>query len=227
MHWRLNPFDPHPPTLNLPIIQEDQTHALHLAGGLEAILRQWTKGHASAARKASREGVTIHLAENDGDWRDYYHIYQDCLRRWNNQVNSSYNWQLFEEMFRRNSPNIKLWLAKHDQAAIAGAICLYAKNHVAYWHGAALETHFSLRPVHLLMREIIHAACQSGFTWFDFNPSGGLAGVAAFKKSFGASVLSCPVIATKSPAARLLHQFSNVRKYITTLRSGRTRKTAA
>ena len=33
-------------------------------------------------------------------------------------------------------------------------------------------------PLTLLMAEIIRDACSSGHRWFDFNPSGGLEGVA-------------------------------------------------
>jgi lipid II:glycine glycyltransferase (peptidoglycan interpeptide bridge formation enzyme) len=42
--------------------------------------------------------------------------------------------------------------------------------------------------------EVIKNACEKGYTWFDFNPSGGLEGVKAFKERFGAQALKCPIV---------------------------------
>ena len=109
---------------------------------------------------------------------------------------SRYEWKLFEIIYNLNSSNIELWLAKYEEKIIAGALCLYSKNHAVYWHGAALSAYFPLRPVNLLMYEIIKNACDKGYTWFDFNPSGGHEGVKAFKKSFGASALPCHIVVT-------------------------------
>ena len=57
-----------------------------------------------------------------------------------------------------------------------------------------MSDYFHLRPVNLLMCEIIKHSCDRGYSWFDFNPSGGHEGVTAFKKSFGAEALPCPVV---------------------------------
>ena len=40
---------------------------------------------------------------------------------------------------------VRLWLAELDGQIIAGALCFYAKQHVVYWHGAALTEHFRVR----------------------------------------------------------------------------------
>lgn len=57
-----------------------------------------------------------------------------------------------------------------------------------------MEGYFQLRPVNLLMYEIIKNCCEAGYSWFDFNPSDRLEGVIAFKESFGAKALPSPVI---------------------------------
>jgi lipid II:glycine glycyltransferase (peptidoglycan interpeptide bridge formation enzyme) len=119
------------------------------------------------------------------DWKKYYEVYEDSLLRWGDKASSRYELRLFEEMQRRNSPNIKLWLAAYQEKIIAGALCFYAKKHVVWWHGASLEKHFRLRPNTLIIYEAIKDACERGFSWFDFNPSGGHEGVTSFKKRFG------------------------------------------
>ena len=119
-------------------------------------------------------------ANSRDDWRAYFSVFEDSVRRWGERAFAAYDWRLFEELFRRHSPDVKLWLATVNREVVAGALCLYARRHVVYWHGAALEEHFPKRPVHLLLSDVIEDACERGYRWFDFNPSGPLEGVRAF-----------------------------------------------
>jgi hypothetical protein len=199
--WRFNPYEQIFYTGKTDCITQDETLTLDLSGGFEQIYHEWTKGHASAARKARkacRAGVEIRIAETPSDWENYFTIYADSLNRWGENSTMAYPWHLFETIMRRESPNIRLWLASYQGTLVAGALCFYSPTHVVYWHGAALSSYFNLRPVNLLMYEAIHDATERGLKWFDFNPSGGLDGVRAFKRSFGAIPLSCNVVVTTS-----------------------------
>jgi hypothetical protein len=212
--WRLNPYDELAFRAGVRISKDDETHTLNLSDGFDAIYNCWTKGHVSAARKARKEGVSIRLASSCDDWDLYYQVYEDSIRRWGNKVSSRYSWELFQEMFRRNSPSIRLWLAEYQNTVVAGALCFYSKKHVVYWHGAALEKYFNLRPVNLLMYETIKDACECGYRWFDFNPSGGHEGVKSFKTSFGAVSMSSPVIHRTSKVMPLIKTVSKIAKKI-------------
>ena len=192
--WRLNPYNSLETKLNIKDLRKDETHVLELEPGFETIHKSWTKGHTSAARKARQSGVEVREAKSLEDWVAYYEIYQDSLKRWGEAASSCYEWQLFQNMCELSSTNIKLWIASFEGKMIAGALCFYAKKHVVYWHGSALSEYFNLRPVNLLMYEIIRESCENGYQWFDFNPSGGNEGVIAFKKSFGAKALNSPVV---------------------------------
>jgi CelD/BcsL family acetyltransferase involved in cellulose biosynthesis len=194
LDWRLNPYDPLLRDITVPGAQDDETHALDLSPGFDRLFRGWTKGHSSAAKKAQREGVSIVEATHDGDWRAYFRVYEDSIRRWAERDGARYRWELFHELSRLPSPGVRLWLARKEGQTIAGALCFYSRIHCAYWHGAVLEECFLLRPVHLLMHDVIRDACQRGLAWFDFNPSGDHEGVKAFKKSFGAQALPSPVV---------------------------------
>jgi lipid II:glycine glycyltransferase (peptidoglycan interpeptide bridge formation enzyme) len=101
-------------------------------------------------------------------------------------------------------------LAKYEDRSIAGALCFYTKNHVVYWHGAAYSDYFELRPVNLLMYEAIKDACENGYSWFDFNPSGGHEGVKAFKKSFGPTALRSDVVNIYSMPYRLAMKVESI-----------------
>lgn len=204
--WRLNPYNSLETSLNIKDIKKDETQTLNLECDFETIYKGWTKGHASAARKASKAGVEIREATTFQDWEDYYEIYEDSLKRWGDSTSSRYDWKLFQIMYDLSSLNIKLWLAIADDQAIAGALCFYAKKHVVYWHGSALSKYFNLRSVNLLMYEVIKQSCEHGYQWFDFNPSGEHEGVKAFKKSFGTQELACPVFNRNYKITRLVHR---------------------
>jgi len=203
--WRFNPYEKvlHPGGLGC--MTEGETHALELSIGFEEIYRGWTKGHASAARKARKAGVEISIAETSDDWKSYFGVYEDSLIRWGENTTSTYSWHLFDTILQRASPNVRLWLARHDGLVIAGALCFYSPTHVVYWHGAALSSHFELRPVNLLIYEAIRDAAERGFRWFDFNPSGALEGVKAFKRSFGAAPLASNVLVLTSVGQKIIH----------------------
>jgi len=208
--WRLNPYDALSKTIVLSgfrVSYDDETQMLHLTNGFEAISGQWAKGRGSIerkARKARKEGVEIRLASSHADWEAYYGVYEDSLRRWAEAASQRYGPGLFQAISHSASGFVKLWLAIYNDTVIAGALCFYSKRHAVYWHGAALEEFFPLRATNLLMHEIIRNACEQGYHWFDFNPSGGLEGVKAFKKSFGAVELGCPVVVRESVMSRLL-----------------------
>ena len=57
----------------------------------------------------------------------------------------------------------------------------YHNRHAVYWHGAFVERYFEQRPSNLVHAEAIRDACERGFDWYDFNPSGPAPGVVRFK----------------------------------------------
>ena len=87
--WRMNPYNSAESSLNIRDVINDDTHVLSLESGFEAIYKDWTKGHASAARKARKSGVVIREAITAQDWKDYYDVYEDSLKRWGGTTTSS------------------------------------------------------------------------------------------------------------------------------------------
>lgn len=201
--WRANPIDPVSGQLDLEWHLDETTHLLDLEVGSERLLRRLNKGHRSSINKAAREGVAIDLAETIDDWREYYEVYVDSLRRWGSRATSIYQWNMFESLARRSGPSIRLWVARVQGRIVAGAACFSAKHHVVYWHGAALDSFFHLRPVNLLLFEVIRHSESEGKRWFDFNPSGRHEGVARFKRGFGAVEKPSPVHLRNNTMTRL------------------------
>ncbi len=205
LNWRLNPYDPNLEHIDLAGSRPDETHVIALPADFAENFRSWSKGARAAVKQSAREGVTVRLADGEADWRAYYEVYLDSVRRWGERAGARYDWSLFGALAGRRSEAVRLWLAEHEGNVIGGALCLYARRHVVYWHGAALEANFKLRPVNSLMHACIQDACAREFRWFDFNPSGGHAGVAAFKRGFGTEARPAPVISSRSRWGRVVH----------------------
>jgi CelD/BcsL family acetyltransferase involved in cellulose biosynthesis len=213
--WRLNPYDDLAVKAGIETDREDETHAIRLVDDIDSMVRRWTKGHRSAARQAQRKGVTVGVASTRSEWDEYYRAYIESRRRWGDQESAAaYEEGFFQMLFDRSSPHMRLWTARHDGRVIAGALCFYAKRHAAYWHGAAFEQFFPLRPVHLIMFEAIRDAHDRGCDWFDLNPSGGHEGVRRFKKGFGAVPLPCPVVHRQTAVARISQALSRRRRQL-------------
>jgi len=53
---------------------------------------------------------------------------------------------LFEEVFCRESPSIRLWLVVYRDIVVAGALCLHARKHVVNWHGATSRSTLHFGP---------------------------------------------------------------------------------
>lgn len=205
--WRVNPFQRHGDAMTmLGNVISDATHVVDLSAGFEPVLDRWTKGHYSAATKAKREGVEVIQAKTQSDWAAYYSIYEDTLTRWGGAARSRYEREFFLLLSRVPTEYVTLWLARYQGQYIAGALCLYSNSHASYWHGAALDSHFKLRPVHWLIYNAIENACGRGVRWFDFNPSAGLNGVISFKQGFGCTVVPAPSVDIKGVALRLFEK---------------------
>jgi lipid II:glycine glycyltransferase (peptidoglycan interpeptide bridge formation enzyme) len=132
-------------------------------------------------------------------------IYALSVARWENPI-VVHRDELFHALAASRSGKVRLWLAEHDGAAVAGAICLYQGATVAYWHGALDAAHQELRPATFLHAHVMRCAAEAGYRWYDFGPSGGQGGVMQFKQRFGAAERDVNSLVHHAPLKRRLHQ---------------------
>ncbi|PTL34907.1 hypothetical protein CLG94_12475 [Candidatus Methylomirabilis limnetica] len=208
-----NPYAP----FELPrpfLASNDFTHVLDLSAGIDQVLRGTSHGNRYSVKKAVKMGVKVRIAESLEDFKAYYAVYHDSLRRWGGSVTSRYPWQLFEAIreYAQSSEACRLWIAEVRGLVVAGALVFYWNGwHAVWWHGAGLESYFSYSPTNLLQSEIIRDAHGCGYRWYDFNPSGGHAGVVAFKESFGAARMRVKVSRWENP---MYHVYRRLRRLI-------------
>jgi hypothetical protein len=188
--WRENPYDPYLSAIDIAGSVEEFTQTIDLTPGGEKNQNAPTRAHAKALRKAVREGVTIHEAEDLSDWEEHFRIYEESLVRWEKSGTAKkrfipYTWDLFKIIFDKNPACRKLWYARYKGSMAASVLCFYWNRHAVAWHGGAREEFFNVRPNNLLYQHLIDHARKSGFHWFDCNTPGGLQGVIEFKDNLG------------------------------------------
>ena len=176
-------------------IQADRSYLIDGSGGEKALQELLYHSDGKMRRKiakARRSGIRIRKADSRVDWAAYHQIYLDGVRRWETPPQHIYALRFFD-LLADMPEHCELWLAEREKAPVAGAVLLFGKDHVVYWHGAFVYEYRSLRPVNLLLATIIESVCTNGYRWFDFNPSLSMDGVEHFKSSFGAVPFTCPV----------------------------------
>lgn len=206
--WRLNPYDElafQAGVTRRLRCKQDETHALRLTGDVDGVLDGFKASYRSQIKKALKSGqFSVEEAATLDDWRAYFEVYRDSLERWGDEPETGHGWRLFEFMFRLKSPDVKLWLARHEGRVVSGDLCLYSQKHVAYWHGATLKEYLRTSVAKLLKFEIIKDCTRRGYAWYDFNPSAGLPGVKFFKEGFNAEILPAPIVYVDTPFKRIV-----------------------
>jgi len=192
--WRRNPHDPRQRGMCSAHLRMDYTHVVPLSSDPEMLGRMAKPSCLRNARKAERDGLRVRRAVALADWESYLRIYSESLRRWGAEATSRYDPSLFIDMFRRRSKSIQLWLAEKEGTILSGALMLYSRNHAIYWHGANADISRGSGSANILFLSIMSDAMERGIAVFDFNPSGGHRGVEAFKESFGAVRVECPML---------------------------------
>lgn len=199
---RENPFSAVPMLPRGTPVQADTTQVLPLDRSWSELAHGFTKGHRSAMHRAERLGVNVRVAERQQDWRAYFDVYQDALRRWGSAAQASHPWRLFDEM-RALGDAVVLWLGEYEGETVGGAIVLRNGGNLTYWHGSTLERAMNLGVAHLVLGRVIEHHSGSAAV-LDFNPSGGLSGVDTFKKGFGTTRLESNVFRSEALVERIV-----------------------
>jgi len=165
------------------------THILNLSSDFEQLMKKISRGRIRNIREAQKKGVTVRLADSLEDYEHYYHNYQKSLKRWGNEVGTTYPLELFLNTFEIRDPGIKLWLAEKERKIIAGVLAFYCNDIVILWHGYSLPEYLDYYPSSLLHMEMITDGCANGYRIYDLNPSVERKGVVQFKESLSAKRL--------------------------------------
>lgn len=186
--WSSCPSDP---PLRAPGVMADTTHVIDLRDGADAARARWRSQARREVRAARKAGIAARPAETPADWLAYDALYRETLERWA-APSSVYERSLFELLRVIASPHARLWLAELDGELVAGALMFSAHVNVVGWHSASSKR--GLGAARLIQWEVLGALAADGIESYDLLPSGGHAGVVAFKVSLGASPAEAPLL---------------------------------
>lgn len=179
-----NVLDPLPSELAARFESETRsTQAIELATLPENPRSSYRKGAKHSLTKSERAGVIVERARGASDIDEYFAVYRDSLRRWGKTDRRAYRRELFH-MFA-GSRLAEIWCARMPTGEIAaGGVFLFTARHCVWWHGAMREEFADACPSNALIHRLLQEARARGCELFDFNPSGGHAGVESFKDGF-------------------------------------------
>jgi hypothetical protein len=210
--WRLNPYDENSGKISVNSKYSERrplvTYVIDLSKGEESILAAMKQSSRNQIRQGIRNKLTVTAARDIADWRTYYEIYRDTLKRWGSKAIYKLDWKIFEIMYSKQNPNIKLWLVWHEGIAIGGGICVYSHSTVITWHIASLTEFHKLRPINMLKYMIIKDGIENKYKWLDFETAGRNKGLQEFKKSFGGEERMCDLIVNWHPVIYYIKRFS-------------------
>ena len=174
-----------------------RAHVLDLAGGPDEV---WNRRFASSARRGVRKArandVEIRV-DGLGLLSDFRTLFDRSVERWAAQQHEPV---LLAKLraYRRDPPakflhvaealpeRLRVWMAYHDGAPVAGLIVLVGAN-ASYTRGAMdIERAGSLRANELLHWSAIQDACAAGCRHYHLGETGQSAPLARFKEKFGA-----------------------------------------
>jgi len=165
--------------------RDDFTQILKLDRNEEKLWANYKHNVRKQINKARRAGVICREASNFDEWKEYYSIHREALKRWGNNTANNYPFSLFKNMFNAQNPNIKLWLVIFDGKIVGGNLNFYHNKHCVEWHASFLSDYFKYGARNFLVHNIILDANAKDYEYYDFNPSGGHEGTVRFKEAFG------------------------------------------
>jgi len=193
-------------------VVNDPTQVINCEEGYDAAWKRATAAHRNAVRNAIKARVEISAAQHTDDWDAYVAIYGSSIDRWKDRnifSGVSYDREFFRLIEKLDPKFRRLFIAKVNGVVVAGILCFYWNRHCVVWHGAGRAEHFGVHPNNLLYDRALQYAVESGYRWFDCNPSGNLSGVFKFKQYFGAQPLNSRVFIKRSVVTSSIDMFRN------------------
>ncbi len=153
-------------------------------------------------RKAQKSRVEI-VKEGREYLAEYYEMTKETLESQGVKVKPR---NYYEKVLDRLGPShkAKLFVAMYNGKPISGAIFLFYKDTVYYWHGASFNNYLFVSPNNLLHWELIKYGHQNGYKKYDFlniEPNR-LPGIARFKMRFGGETKAYYRASGKTPFYR-------------------------
>ncbi len=166
-------------------------------GMLAAMKAKWRYN----VRLAEKKGVVVEKADIEGI-PEFYELYRSTSARDKIVLHPrDYYSRLFELAAERraagidDSPDLRLWIARHEGQALAAIITLFRGKEAVYLYGASSDEKRNLMPAYALQWAAMRAAKAAGCLRYDLfgipptdDPSHPMSGLYRFKTGFGGEI---------------------------------------
>lgn len=181
-------------------IQPSKTLVLDLTKTEEELLKELHQKTRYNIGLAKRKGVEVYEARED-EFDDFWLLMRETGDRDGFRLHSKeyYKKMIGELGFRdkansRKDMNIKLYLGRYKNKAIAASLVSLFGDTATYMHGASSNVNRSIMAPYLIQWETSRAAQKAGYKYYDFYgiDEKKWPGVTRFKKGFGGKEIIWP-----------------------------------
>ncbi|MBO4404669.1 MAG: peptidoglycan bridge formation glycyltransferase FemA/FemB family protein [Treponema sp.] len=184
-------------------VQPPDTSILDITKSEEELLSGMKNKWRYNVRLASKKGVTSECYDGkspdfDKAFDTFYSLFEVTSKRDGVSFHGKeyYRDLLLKAAHDDSAPEIKLYLAKHEEDYIAGIITLFCKREAVYLYGSSANIKRNLMAPYLLQWTAITDAKKAGCPCYDFygmppddNPAHPMHGLYLFKTGFGGTTV--------------------------------------
>ena len=132
------------------------TYVLELSKNVEHVWKKLKKNVRKGIKKSEKHEVIVNATKNIEDLKDFYEL--NCVTKKRIGV-PCHTWKFFKNIFEFLNDNTILYIAKYDEAIIAGGFREYFKDTVTCGYSAANPEYLKLEPYNAFMWKTIKDAC--------------------------------------------------------------------
>ncbi len=208
-------------------IQPPDTVLLSLEQSEENLLSNMKSKWRYNIRLSEKKGVKVKTFDSESDgfneaFESFFHLFTLTSQRDGVQFHKKEYYLDLLSRGKKESENkgenikVRLYLAFHEEEALAGIIVLFSKREAVYLYGASGNTKRNLMPSYLLQWKAICDAKKEGCPVYDFygcppdeNEKHPMHGLFLFKTGFGGHIVHRPGsidIVSKSPLLFLFYE---------------------
>jgi lipid II:glycine glycyltransferase (peptidoglycan interpeptide bridge formation enzyme) len=184
-------------------IQPPDSVILDLVQPMDSIIENMKPKWRYNYKLALKKGVKVRQAEKN-EIVIFYNLLKETSKRDKIAIHGfDYYNTLFEnneqENEKPNNPEIRLYLAEHEEDVLAGIVTLFRGYDAVYLYGASSDTKRNLMSAYALQLKAIQDAKNFGCKKYDFfgippsnDPAHPMAGLYQFKTGFGGKIIHRP-----------------------------------
>jgi hypothetical protein len=183
---RGNPFAPQKSLPGYKKI-EDASHLVELykCRDEKDLLKEYHKRSRDGVKKNLKDHVLeIRKADSLDEYRELYRIYLKSTTHWESLL-TDYPFKLFQNIFDLKSEHIKLWTIYFGNRMIGGEIMLYWNDYCTGFVSYYNREYSKLQGRQYMLHQAFMDCLAKGIKYYDFRQSGGIKGVADFKRRMG------------------------------------------